>query len=221
MSGRSSAPVESITRGSSTLAARRHRRHRAGREDRVLELERLLAAADAVRGPSACADRASSARPWMYVTLRCFDELAGAAGQPLDDAVLELAQLVEVDLAARRTRRPTPSRGAPRRSAWRRAAAPSTGCSRGRRRRRPGSASGSIERDAQPEVGREKRGGVAAGAAADDDELSHEVRRGRSGLTDHRARLPAPDRIPAAPARTAARAPRRSSAGSGCRRRRR
>ena len=39
------------------------------------------------------------------------------------------------------------------------------------------------ERDAEPEIGGEKRGGVAAGPAADDDELNRSHRRsGRSGL---------------------------------------
>ena len=57
-------------------------------------------------------------------------------------------------------------------AAWRRAAAPSTECSRDRRRRRRDSASGSMSATLEPEIGGQKRGGVAARAAADDDELS-------------------------------------------------
>ncbi len=56
MSGRSSAPVESITRGSSTFERRRNRRQRPGRENRVLELHVLGAAADQ-RRREACARR--------------------------------------------------------------------------------------------------------------------------------------------------------------------
>ena len=64
-----------------------------------------------------------------------------AAGQLLDHAVLPAAQLVEVDLGrARRRRRDRPSPWS-RRSPWRRAAGPWTGCSRRSGRRRPGSAS--------------------------------------------------------------------------------
>ena len=39
--------------------------------------------------------------------LAVLDELTGSARQPLDDVVLEVAQLVEIDAAARRTPRPS------------------------------------------------------------------------------------------------------------------
>ena len=63
--------VESITRGSSTLQRRRHRRVRSGREDRVLERERLLAAGGLLHA-AACAGRRSRRGPGCSCTLRCF-----------------------------------------------------------------------------------------------------------------------------------------------------
>ena len=75
-------------------------------------------------------------------------ELAGAARQPLDDVVLERAQLVEVDRRLAELDAPGRRVARLRRRASRRAAAPSTECSRGRRRRRRDSTSRIDQRDA-------------------------------------------------------------------------
>ena len=90
----------------------------------------------------------------------------------VDDVVLERAQLDRDRSSARRTRRPTPSACARLVDQLRRrAAAPSTECSRDRRRRRRGSLRDRPARPAARDPRRERRR-VAAGTAADDDELS-------------------------------------------------
>ena len=136
MSGRSSAAGRVHHARIVHLQRRRNRRRRAGREDAVLEGERLLG-----RRPTSLHAAASVASTIERIALDVVHlaRLARAGrcrGQPLDDVVLELSELVEIDLRLARTRRPTPSRGATRRSAWRRGAGPSTGCSHDRRRRR-------------------------------------------------------------------------------------
>ena len=81
----------------------------------------------------------SVAAPLDVGDLAQLGDLAGAAGELLDDLVLVGAQLVEVDLRRAELDAPGARRASPRRAAWRRAAAPSTGCSRGRGTRRRGS----------------------------------------------------------------------------------
>ncbi len=112
------------------------RRVRTGGEHQVVALHLLGAGRRLHRQRR----RAGDGRPALHVgDLAQLGHLAGAAGQLLDHLVLVGAQLVEIDLRRRRTRCPRPWRASTRRAPWPRAAAPSTGCSRDRGRRRRGS----------------------------------------------------------------------------------
>ena len=89
-----------------------------------------------------------------------------AAGQLADHLVLPPAQRVDDRSPARRTRSRTPPPPRPRRSPARRAAAPSTGCSRRSGRRRQ--ALVALDKgDLEAEVGGPERRRVAAGPGAD------------------------------------------------------
>src|SRR5262249_27573417 len=184
----------------------------------------------------------------LGVALQIFDlaklhQLAGAVGQPLDDVVLEGAQLVEIDLRlgeldaprCRMTRFVDHLGDVEQRLRGNAAAIDAHAA---------GIQLGIDERGAETEIGGEERGGVSTGTAADDNELSRDHtkpgrsgRPGRPGRSEEPSagsvtirptrptwltRLTWPRRVtPAATVRTDLRAPARPSAGSGCRRRRR
>ena len=151
------------------LQRRRNRGHRSGREHRVLELHGLLAAGHELHAQVVRVDDLGPALE--VLDLAVLDELAGAARQPLDDVVLELAQLGEIDLrlaeldAPRlRVARLVDELRDVQQRLRRNAAAVHADAARiqlpDRRARR------------RAEIGGQKRGGVPARAAADDDELS-------------------------------------------------
>ena len=95
ISGRSSAPVESSTRGLSIDERGNPRRLGSGRQDDVVDVDRL-ARRRAVRTCSS--RRADDRRPALQVVdLAQLGDLPGAARQLLDDLVLVAAQLVDVD----------------------------------------------------------------------------------------------------------------------------
>jgi len=96
MSGRSSADVESITRGSSTFSAGGMIGVESGREHRVLELHALLASRQQLHAQMV---RVRDLGPALEVlNLARLHQLAGPAGVLPDDAVLERAQLGQVEL---------------------------------------------------------------------------------------------------------------------------
>ena len=168
MSGRSSAPVESITRGSSTLSIGGIAGTEPGRENRVLELNVLGAAARQRHAQRVRVDDLGVALEVLHLSV--LRQLPGAARQPRDDVVLEVAQLARsifgspnsMPQAAACARLAEDLRDVQQR--FRRDAAAIHADAAGIR-------FGIDERDAESEIRGEKRGGVAARAAADDDEL--------------------------------------------------
>ncbi len=107
----------------------------------------------------------------QVVNLADLDQLAGAAGQALDDVVLEGAQLVEIDLRlgefdapGLRMARFAEEIGHVKQRLGRNAAAIDADAAGIRFR--------IDQRDAEPEIGGQKGGGIAPGAGADDDELN-------------------------------------------------
>ncbi len=78
------------------LQHRRHRRERSGRQNRVLERQRVLGPVDFLDAQRVRIDNLGETLD--VLNLAVLDELTGAARQPLDDVVLELAELVEIDL---------------------------------------------------------------------------------------------------------------------------
>ncbi len=116
------------------------------------------------------------------------DELPGAAGEPLDDVVLEGAQLVEIDarlaeLDAPRLRvaRFIHDLGDVQQGLGRNAPAVDADAARIHLR--------VDERHRQPEIGREERSRVPSRAAADDDELGVDHKRCRLKFTIHNCKL--------------------------------
>ena len=95
MSGRSSAAVESITRGSSTLSIGGIAGTGARRENRVLELQILVFPADELHLQMMRIDDLGVSL--QVLNLAVLDQLSGAARQPVHDAVLEIAQLGQID----------------------------------------------------------------------------------------------------------------------------
>ena len=162
MSGRSSAAVESITRGSSTFSIGGI----AGGEP-VARIAcsncTVLVAAGGQLHRQVCARRRSRPSPCRYCTLRCFTSCPVPLGQPLDDVVLERAQLGEIDLrlaeldAPRlRVARLVEQLGDVQQRLRRNAAAIDADAA--------GIRFGIDERDAEAEIGGEKRRGVSARA---------------------------------------------------------
>ena len=154
MPSSSSAPVRVDHARVVVRDERQRHRLRAGGDDRLVEghdLRRPVVR----RRPRPGSSEVKRPMPGDDRHLALLGQPGQAAGQLLDDAVLPAAQLVDVDLRARRSG----CRGGPcpasRRSPWPRAAAPSTGCSRRSGRRRRASASA---RPARPACRDRRRG---------------------------------------------------------------
>ncbi len=230
MSGRSSAPVESMTRGSSTFSEA----GTAGVDPvaRIAWSKCRTSSPSPVRVTVSVCGSLSRCEALNVLHLAKLREGSGAVRQSLDDSVLEGAKLREVDVWL--TERHTPcsrvsrfaqKSGHMQQGLGRDAAAVHAHSTRLR--------FGIDERDAETQIGGQKCGGISAGAATDDDDLcgSH-MRRGRAGTAGGRARslptwsacLTRPNRrviIPATQGQTAARMRQRSNAESGHRQRRR
>src|SRR6185295_19042268 len=147
---------------------RRLQGRRSGRQNRVIEVQRLLAAAGLFYLQSVRIDDRGEALDVLHLAM--LDELAGPAGQALDDIVLERAELREVDprLAELDAPRLRASRlvqhvGDVQERLRGNAAAIDADAARVH--------FGIDKRHAQAEIGGEKRGGVAAGSASDDRKL--------------------------------------------------
>ena len=150
------------------LQRRRNRRRRSGRENRVLELDRFLAARHELHAQVVRVDDLGVALQVLHLAM--LDELSGAARVLLDDVVLERAQSGEIDLRLAELDPP------------RLRVARLVEQLRDVQQRLGGDASavdadaagvhfGIDERDAQAEIGGEKRRRVPTRSGTDDDEL--------------------------------------------------
>ena len=91
-----SAPVESMTRGSSLRDERQRHRFGAGGDDRLFEADGLDRAI--VRGHRYLVHRGEPAGAAYHLNLALLGQTREAAGEPLDDALFPVTQLVEIDL---------------------------------------------------------------------------------------------------------------------------
>src|SRR2546426_903363 len=150
------------------LQHRRNRRHRSGRDDGVLELNLILFTVGELHLQTMRVDDLGQALQVLH--LAKLDELSRAARQPLDDVVLEVAQLREIDprLAELDTPRLRVARLVNQvrdvQQRFRRDASDVHADA-------AGVGIGIDERGGETEIGGEKRGGVAAGSGADNRDL--------------------------------------------------
>ena len=182
MSGRSSAAVESMTRGSSTFSIGGIAGSEPVASMRVLELHGFLAAGGQLHREVVRVDDFGPALDVLHLAM--LDQLAGSARQPLDDVVLEVAQLVEVDL--RLAELDAPRLGVARfvdqlgdmeQRLGRNAAAIDAHAA--------GVHFGIDERDAEPEIGGEKRGRVPAGPPPTTTSCTDVISHGTAGPRRH------------------------------------